>query len=78
MTGQKAPSGLDFPVREAHMEQEVITKKIRREEAIITEFGAHLQPKARVEPGETFLVETQGAFSDKYPNPAVAPSTWRV
>ncbi len=55
------------------MEHVVIMRKIRREEAIVTEFGAHLQPKLKVEPGETFLVETQDAFSGKYPNPVAGP-----
>jgi amidase len=37
-------------------------KRIRREEAIYTEFGAHLEPKLRIKPGERFLVETQDAY----------------
>ncbi len=41
------------------------SKRIRREEATITEFGAHLEPALRVEPGERFLVETHDAYSGK-------------
>lgn len=36
--------------------------EVQREDATITEFGAHLEPALRVEPGETFLVETQDNF----------------
>lgn len=61
MTEQKTSSGPGFPARTAHTKQEV-AKEIRREEATLTEFGAHLEPKLRVEPGERFLVETQDAF----------------
>jgi amidase len=43
------------------MEQRV-EKRIRREDASLTEFGAHLEPALRVEPGERFLVETQDNF----------------
>ncbi len=43
------------------MAQEV-GKRIHREDATITEFGAHLEPALQVEPGETFLVETQDNF----------------
>ncbi len=60
------------------MEQEV-GKKIQREDAIITEFGAHLEPKLQVEPGEQFLVETQDNFfgeiktEDDLPTPENLP-----
>ena len=60
------------------MEQEV-GKKIQREDAIITEFGAHLEPKLLVEPGEQFLVETQDNFfgeiktEDDLPTPENLP-----
>jgi amidase len=43
------------------MEQRV-GKRIGREDATVTEFGAHLEPRMRVEPGERFLVETQDNF----------------
>ena len=43
------------------MEQKA-EKKINREDATLTEFGAHLEPKLRIEPGERFLVETQDNF----------------
>ena len=43
------------------MEQRV-EKKIEREHATLTEFGAHLEPQLRVEPGEQFLVQTQDNF----------------
>jgi amidase len=46
---------------EAQKEQKIV-RKIRREEVTLTEFGAHLGPKLRVEPGERFLIETQDAF----------------
>ena len=64
MTEQKTPSGPEFPVKGAHTGQGV-AKKIQREDANVTEFGAHLEPKLRVEPGESFLVETQDAYSGK-------------
>ena len=69
------------------MEQEV-GKKIQREDAIITEFGAHLEPKLQVEPGEQFLVETQDNFfgevntEDDLPTPENLPflqyQFWKV
>ena len=37
-------------------------KRTRRVDANLTEFGAHLEPALHVEPGETFLVETQDNF----------------
>ena len=43
------------------MEQKA-EKRISREEATLTEFGAHLEPRLSVEPGERFLVETQDNF----------------
>ena len=61
VTEQNTVSGLGFLVEGAHAEQ-LRVKKIRREEATLTEFGAHLEPKLWVEPGERFLVETQDAF----------------
>jgi acetamidase/formamidase len=61
MIEQKTSSGPGFSARTARTNQEV-AKEIRREEAPLTEFGAHLEPKLRVEPGERFLVETQDAF----------------
>lgn len=39
-----------------------VTQRIERAQATITEFGAHLEPVLRVEPGELFLVETQDNF----------------
>jgi len=62
MTEQKIASDLGFSDRMTPMEHGVV-KRIRREEATLTEFGAHLEPKLRVEPDERFLVETQDAYS---------------
>ena len=42
--------------------QKAVDKRIVREDATLTEFGAHLEPALRVEPGERFLVETQDNF----------------
>ena len=39
-----------------------VEKRIGREDATVTEFGANLEPRLRVEPGERFLVETQDNF----------------
>jgi acetamidase/formamidase len=39
-----------------------VHKVVKRERATVTEFGAHLEPVLRVEPGELFLVETQDNF----------------
>lgn len=39
-----------------------VVKRVAREDATITEFGAHLEPVLRIEPGESFLVETQDNF----------------
>ena len=62
MTEQKIASDLGFSDRMTRMEHGVV-KRIRRKEATLTEFGAHLEPKLRVEPDERFLVETQDAYS---------------
>lgn len=63
-------------------------KRIRREDATITEFGAHLEPALRVEQGESFLVETQDNFfgeiktEDDLPTPQQLPflryQFWKV
>lgn len=63
-------------------------KRIRREDATITEFGAHLEPALHVGPGETFLVETQDNFfgeiktEDDLPTPQQLPflryQFWKV
>ncbi len=42
--------------------QVAMEKRIKREQATVTEFGAHLEPVLRVEPGESFLVETLDNF----------------
>jgi len=47
--------------RESVVEQEV-AKRIERESATLTEFGAHIEPALRVAPGERFVVETQDNF----------------
>lgn len=39
-----------------------VQKRIPRSQATVTEFGAHLEPVLRVEPGEPFVVETQDNF----------------
>jgi amidase len=49
-------------------------KKIGREYATLTEFGAHLEPALRVEPGETFLVETQDNFFGEIDTEEVLPT----
>ncbi|MEJ7873009.1 MAG: acetamidase/formamidase family protein, partial [Rubrobacteraceae bacterium] len=49
-------------------------KRIRREDATLTEFGAQLEPALRVEPGETFLVETQDNFFGKIDSEEVLPT----
>ena len=41
---------------------QVAEKRIARENATVTEFGAHLPPVLRVQPGEPFVVETQDNF----------------
>src|SRR5919199_5372831 len=41
---------------------QVVEKRIARENATVTEFGAHLPPVLRVQPGEPFVVETQDNF----------------
>jgi amidase len=61
VTEQDTLSKPGFLVEGAQAEQER-AKKIQREEVTLTEFGAHLEPKLRVEPGARFLVETQDAF----------------
>lgn len=42
--------------------EDKVEKKINREDATVTDFGAHLEPAVQVEPGERFLVETQDNF----------------
>lgn len=37
-------------------------ERIEREDANVTDFGAHLEPALRVGQGETFVVETQDSF----------------
>src|SRR3954467_10285017 len=54
----------ELPAWRMRMEQEV-AKRIQRDEVTLTEFGAYLEPKLRVEPDERFLVETQDAYSGK-------------
>ncbi len=49
-------------------------KKIRREDATLTEFGAHLEPALRVEPGETFHIETQDNFFGEIDTEEVLPT----
>ena len=49
-------------------------KKIRREDATLTEFGAHLEPALRVEPGESFLIETQDNFFGEIDSEEVLPT----
>ena len=49
-------------------------KRIRREDAILTEFGAHLEPALCVEPGESFLVETQDNFFGEIDSEEVRPT----
>lgn len=66
----------------------VSTKKITRDTATITDFGAHLEPVLHVEPGESLLVETQDNFfgaidsEDKLPSPEqfdfLRANPWRV
>ena len=42
--------------------QQGVEKRIEREDANVTDFGAHLEPALRVGQGETFVVETQDNF----------------
>lgn len=63
-------------------------KRIMRDTATITDFGAHLEPRLRVRPGETFVVETQDNFfgaidsEEKLPSPEqfdfLRANPWRV
>src|SRR4028119_160283 len=46
------------------MEQKA-ERMISRKDATLTEFGAHLEPMLRIDPGERFLVETQDNFFGK-------------
>lgn len=69
------------------MEQR-IEKRILRNEATITEFGADLKPRLRVEPGGRFVVETQDNFfgqiktEEDLPTPEALPflrnQFWKV
>ena len=77
MTEQKTSSGPGFSTQTARTKQEV-AKEIRREEATLTEFGAHLEPKLRVEPGERFLVETQDAFFGQIKTEEDLPTSKRL
>nr|MDQ3302299.1 acetamidase/formamidase family protein [Actinomycetota bacterium] len=54
--------------------ERAVEKRIRREDATLTEFGAQLEPALRVEPGETFLVETQDNFFGKIDSEEVLPT----
>jgi acetamidase/formamidase len=49
-------------------------KRIGRAYATLTEFGAHLEAALRVEPGETFLVETQDNFFGEIDTEHVLPT----
>lgn len=40
-------------------------QKISRDKAIVTDFGANMEPVLRINAGETFLVETQDNFFGK-------------
>ncbi len=42
--------------------KQAVEKRIERAKATVTEFGAHLEPLLRVEPGEPFFVETLDNF----------------
>ena len=54
--------------------ERAVEKKIGREEATLTEFGAHIEPALRVEPGETFLIETQDNFFGEIDTEEVLPT----
>ena len=68
--------------------KQTMNKMIKRTDATVTEFGAHLEPRLRVEPGELFLVETQDNFfgaiktEDNLPTPEALPflrhQYWKV
>lgn len=49
-------------------------KRIGRKDATLTEFGAQLEPALRVEPGETFVVETQDNFFGEIDTEDVLPT----
>jgi amidase len=54
--------------------EQAAEKRIGREHATLTEFGAHLEPALRVEPGETFLVETLDNFFGEIDTEEVLPT----
>ncbi len=68
--------------------KQTVNKMIKRADATVTEFGAHLATILRVEPGELFLVETQDNFfgaiktEDDLPTPEAFPflrhQYWKV
>lgn len=49
-------------------------QRIARETATITDFGAHVEPAIRVQPNETFRVETQDNFFGAIDSEEVLPS----
>ena len=49
-------------------------KKIERSSATVTDFGAHLEPVLRVQPGERFTVETQDNLFGRITSEEVLPS----
>jgi acetamidase/formamidase len=53
-------------------------KIINREHATVTEFGAHLEPLVRVNPGELFRVETQDNFFGLINKEDVLPTPERL
>jgi amidase len=54
--------------------QQDVEKRVERSAATLTEFGSHLEPALRVEPGETFLVETQDNFFGEINTEDVLPT----
>lgn len=54
--------------------ERAVEKRIRREDATLTEFGAQIEPALRIEPGETFLVDTQDNFFGKIDTEDVLPT----
>ena len=48
-------------------------QRFAREKAVVTDFGAHLEPGLTVEPGERFVVETKDNFWDLLGRPGSIP-----
>ena len=56
----------------------MVEKNIMRSDAVVTEFGAHLEPCLRINPGELFKVETQDNFFGKIQSEEILPEPERL